>query len=559
VRRAVASWPGRRSSALLAAFTLAAFTLAAVGASGAQAIGIAEFSGGLSSPLNGPIAEGPDGNMWFATERSIGRITPSGQITEFKSGLKPGSQPFDLTPGSDGNLWFTDNGTTKAVGRITTAGAITEFSSGLNAGSVPENVTLGGDGNVWFLDLGTPKAIGRVTTAGKIDEFSTGIPPNAQMNDITEGPDGNVWFTEQGDAKGIGRVKPNGEIKVFTTPLDQMNSFPAEIAPGPDGNLWFSDDGSPSGIGRVTPAGVITEFGAANGLQTSGAPDALTAGPEGNMWFTDQYAGQRAVGRITPGGAITEFTKGLATGLPDDIAMGADGNFWIEQSMPGGIARITPSGTIMQFTAGLNPEAGQDGDAIVPGPNGTLWFTDRGNPNAIGRVSLELPPPTPESTPTGGKTDTTAGGPSVTPKSEPAPGPSLISATFGDQQIKLMTPSASLCTTGKGSLIVTFSSSTIAHSRAAKLRFSSASFFIDRGVKRKLVKRVHGKKRTVVVYAPNATLRRASGNPSVPMTGLGAGLHTLKVIVAYKKTVKVGGRKRTVPVSKTLSVKFRVC
>jgi streptogramin lyase len=553
VRRTVASWWGRAALALVVALALAV-----AGASSAQAVSITEFSSGLSSKLDGPIAEGPEGNMWFATDASIGRITPSGQITEFKSGLNPGSSPFDIALGADGNLWFTDNGTTKALGRVTPSGTITEFSTGLKAGSAPLNVTSGPDGNVWFLDLGTTKAIGRVTPGGKIDEFTTGLPPVAQMNDITDGPDGNVWFTEEGNTRGIGRVTPSGEIKVFTRMLNPLQSFPAEITTGADGNLWFSDDGEPLAVGRVTPAGTITDFGEGNGLQMNGAPDALTAGPDGNVWFTDQYAGQRAVGRITPAGVITEFSKGLGTGLPDDIALGADGNLWIEQSMPGGIARITPSGAITQFTAGLNPEAGQDGDAIVSGPNGTLWFTDRGTPNAIGRVALELPLPVP--LPIIEKRDPTTGGsPSVTPTSEPTPVPLLTAATVGDQQIKLTTPSSSVCTASKGSLAVTFSSSAIAHSRAAKLRFSSAAFFIDRGVKRKLVKRVHGKRKTVTVYAPNAILHRASGSPSLHLTGLGSGQHALKAIVTYKKTVSNGHSKRTVAVIKTLTAKFRVC
>lgn len=551
MRRAGRSWWGRASLSFVAALALAAAAPAL-----AQAVSITEFSNGLNSEVGGPIAEGPDGNMWFVTQHSIGRITPSGQITEFTNGLKAGSSPFDITLGSDGNLWFTDNGTTKAVGRITTAGAITEFTTGLNPGSLPQNVTLGPGGNVWFLDLGSEPALGRVTTAGKIDEFSTGIPPVAKMNDIAEGPDGNLWFTEEGNTKGIGRVKPNGEITVFPGMLDPIKSFPAEIAPGPDGNVWFSDDGEPTGIGRVKTNGEFTEFGEANGLQMGGAPDALTEGPDGNMWFTDQLNMHRAVGRITPGGAITEFDKGLGTGLPDDITVGADGNLWIEQSMPGGIARITTAGAITQFTAGLNPEAGADGDAIVPGPGDTLWFTDRGTPNAIGRVSLELPHPAPE--PGKSTTSTTTGAtPGIVPIAAPAP--SSTTATVGNQRIDVTTPALSLCTASTKTLPVTFSSSTLPGSHASKLRFASAAFFVDRGVKRKLAKRVHGKKKTVIVYAPNATLRHVMGSLSLRLTGVSPGLHTLKVLVTYKKTVAAGHAKRTVSVTKTLVAKFRVC
>src|SRR5262249_3541779 len=35
------------------------------------------------------IARGPAGNLWFAELHSIGRITPGGQVTEFRQGLSP--------------------------------------------------------------------------------------------------------------------------------------------------------------------------------------------------------------------------------------------------------------------------------------------------------------------------------------------------------------------------------------------------------------------------------------------------------------------------------------
>jgi hypothetical protein len=107
--------------------------------------------------------------MWFTdagTTSEIGRITPSGQITEFSSGLQPsnGSGPVGIAAGADGNMWFTDLGTTSEIGRITPSGQITEFSSGLQPsnGSVPVGIAAGADGNMWFTDQGTTEEIGRI-------------------------------------------------------------------------------------------------------------------------------------------------------------------------------------------------------------------------------------------------------------------------------------------------------------------------------------------------------------------------------------------------------------
>ena len=365
-------------------------------ASEASATSIHEFSSGLPAGSDlGGIAAGPDGNLWFTdggSTKAIGRITPAGKITLFTMGLGTHGAPADITLGPDGNLWFTETGSpNNAIGRVTPSGKITEFTTGLHAGSAPNTIQPGPDGALWFLDNGAPIGIGRVTTDGTITEFGTtdGLDPMSQPNDMTVGPDGNLWFTDQGDPKAIGRVKPDGTIDEFTGPLGPTN-FPNELTAGGDGNVWFSDDGT-GAIGRVKPDGTIDEF--TMGLPMGAQPDALTLGPDGNVWYTEQLNAHRAMGRVMPSGAVHEFTQGLdPMSLQDDLTVAADGNLWIEQSMPGGVARITMNGTITQFTKGLNPGAGSEKDQLVPGPDGNLWFTDDGMKTAIGKVSLQIDP-----------------------------------------------------------------------------------------------------------------------------------------------------------------------
>ncbi len=81
---------------------------------------ITEFP--LSTPQSQPfgITAGPDGNLWFAEADSnkIGRISPSGSITEFPIPT-PQSGPLGITAGPNGNLWFTEYFGNK-IGRITT-------------------------------------------------------------------------------------------------------------------------------------------------------------------------------------------------------------------------------------------------------------------------------------------------------------------------------------------------------------------------------------------------------------------------------------------------------
>lgn len=316
--------------------------------------------------------------------------TPAGAITEFSAGLNSASAPSAIAPGADGNLWFTDEGTTPAIGRITPAGAITEFSAGLNPGSRPYGISPGPDGDVWFTDRGTTRAIGRITPAGAITEFSTGLNAGSRPLEIALGPDGNLWFTDRGTTPSIGRITPSGAITEFSAGLDE-GAEPDAIAAGSDGNLWFTDHGATKAIGRITPSGTITEFTA--GLNTGSLPAGIAPGANGNMWFTD-HGSTRAIGEIAPSGTITEFTAGLANqNNPVGIAPGADGNQWFtDLGTTPAIGQITPSGAITEFSAGLDAHSGPV--SIAPGADGNLWFADQGTSTepAIGQVGAGAPP-----------------------------------------------------------------------------------------------------------------------------------------------------------------------
>ena len=60
-------------------------------------------------------------------------VTTGAAVTEFSTNLTAGSQPVDITRGPDGNLWFTENANPGAIGRITPSGAIAQFTTGLSA------------------------------------------------------------------------------------------------------------------------------------------------------------------------------------------------------------------------------------------------------------------------------------------------------------------------------------------------------------------------------------------------------------------------------------------
>jgi hypothetical protein len=198
---------------------------------------------------------------------------PVGQIAEFSSGLNSGSYLWGIAPGADGNVWFTDEGSTKAIGQITPSGQITEFSAGLLAGSDPAFITTGADGNLWFTDAGSTRAIGRITPSGQITEFSTGLKAGSYPAFIAPGADGNLWFTDEGSTSAIGQIGAGAPAASQTLPAvtgsDEASSSqscageswstwageqPSASAFAFDGYQWLLD-GAPVGTGAsYTPS-----------------------------------------------------------------------------------------------------------------------------------------------------------------------------------------------------------------------------------------------------------------------------------------------------------------
>lgn len=301
------------------------------------------------------ITSGPDGNLWFTKTNinKIGRITPKGKITEFDVVGLPGG----ITSGPDGNIWFTDL-TENKIARFTPSGEITQFTIPTN-NSGSYSITSGTDGNIWFAEYGSNK-IGRITPNGNITEFV--IPTsNSGPQDITVGADGNVWFTEY-YANQIGRITPNGQIAEFVIPT--TNSTPLGITAGPDGNIWFTEHNNTYKIGRITTSGEITEFVIPIGDNNSN-PNYITSASDGNLWFT---RGNR-VGRITPSGEITEFLPPTSDSNPSDITAGTDGNIWFTDVNAHTIGRVN-----------LSEQHGpdRDFDLLAPFNNGVKWTVSSG-------------------------------------------------------------------------------------------------------------------------------------------------------------------------------------
>jgi streptogramin lyase len=228
------------------------------------------------------IVAGPGGSkyLWFTDKGtaspSIGVIDSASPETATLfsisgKGGNAGSVPQGITVGPDGNLWFADaSPTAPAIGKVELSGnevtKITECpiggEKGGNAGSVPRGIVAGPDGNLWFTDNGTTKAIGKVNPGTcAIEEFALGggSEPGGSNSPfgpwgITPGPDGNVWFTENGNnetnGKSICRITTSGTITCFKEGL-AASSSPRGLTAA-NGKLWFTDESGKKEVQELT-------------------------------------------------------------------------------------------------------------------------------------------------------------------------------------------------------------------------------------------------------------------------------------------------------------------
>lgn len=290
------------------------------------------------------VTLGPDGNVWFTNYRMgrIGKITPQGEMSEYA--LPSGSGPTFpdssaqlIATGSDGNLWYAAQG---KIVRISSHGTLIGQYPFPIKGMGP-SVVSGPDGNIWY---GIADSIVKLTPAGKATTFRvSGSQPAVEA--LAAGPDGNVWFSVAlayaPESTHIGRITPSGTIQIFA---DQMPYWINGLTKGPDGNVWFTGQDR---IGRISPSGEVKFFSSSIPIDSMGG--VITLGPDGNLW----YASANKMARITPAGKQTVFSLPHGdVGQVVSMTAGADGGVWYIYSLFAlypfdevwgtRIARITP-------------------------------------------------------------------------------------------------------------------------------------------------------------------------------------------------------------------------
>jgi streptogramin lyase len=283
------------------------------------------------------IAPSPDGELWFSSPNTVGRVSPLGPdggqgaaTILAQTGSLYSWGP--LTAGPDGQMWIVDGQLSKLHQFQTADGG--QSSSKIDNAAV---VTRASGSSLWFADTLSATFGRAIFTQDDAGAWAWSTASVSYPNDdaIVTGADDAVWV--------LGEAVDGGESFTRAVSLADGGIGTAEfvfppamtIASGPDGRIWFVDESG--SVGRIVVLADAGTIGAVDQIATPGLgliptpgqPVSLAVGPDGAMYATDFYS--HRIVRITPTGDVSQC------GLPDDvypfgITAGPDGRVWFAAS-----------------------------------------------------------------------------------------------------------------------------------------------------------------------------------------------------------------------------------
>lgn len=325
-----------------------------------------------------------------------GTLTPSAlSFKVFTAGSTPGfpasAQAWDITPGANGTIWFTDV-QTPAIGRIDSSGSVREYA--LPAQSRPYSLVAAQRGTIWFADAGTA-SLGRLNPDGTVAEFTDPKLAGSYPQDVTIAPDRSIWFISVGPSSYLVRASQAGALTLSALPssLSPDGSLIADT----EGNLWYLAVNA-KGRGVLVqrrPDGTSVDHptqlnAAAEPCCPNLAAKRMTIGPDGNVWLTtlDYVRGNSPANWIAATSASGLKYYWVRNGgikyavYPSGIATSGSA-VWFSGDDPfqanGGLWQMQTDGTMRAYPVPYNPAG------LTAGSGGAIWFTSKtgGQPSQI--------------------------------------------------------------------------------------------------------------------------------------------------------------------------------
>jgi DNA-binding beta-propeller fold protein YncE len=560
----------------------------------------------------------PDGKNVYVTAFPGAR---EGVIDEYSRNAATGALSFERCIGNAGTAGCTETSPSDALAEPESLAISADGSSVYAAASFSSAVdtfSRGASGTLEYKGCIGATAGCTATAPSNVLDVAHSVAVSADGHSVYVGSEYAVALFSRDSAGVLKYEGCIGEDAGCTpTPPSEAVVGVEALAVSPDGNDVYAANASFGVLdvfSRNTATGLLTYTGCVTNEE---GPDcatkipghalagghSLAVSPDGSslyVAFTGSTGGGgiAAFSRNTSSGALTYlgcFGEGSdctpvspVNALQQDygVAVSPDGqSVYAASEEPNAVAvfaRNTSSGALTyencighdEGCAPTDPlDALNDASAVVVSPGGSSVYASggatvtefaraTGAPEAPGQPS----PGTPSSgAPSSGQP---FGLPVLAPSSlgpsPPLPSTQTTRATIDNQQLSLTSPSPLACTAATGRLAVTLDSTAITGSKAAKLRFSSAAFYMDKGIRRTGKKTRgsgtgHKKTGSTVSYTPNATASHLPVTLELSLDGLKPGVHMLTVKISYRENKRTRAHKLTVAITKTLTATFDLC
>lgn len=299
-----------------------------------------------------------------------------------------------ITTAPDGSMWFL-MGDANKVGRITTSGAIQEFALPATDSSVDgpaKGLDVGPDGSVWVTtehgsNLTRLSSSGQLLNNWTFPNYDGCVSTCPYGGEVRVDPSGTAWVTMNYGSSFIVKVTPTGSLTASNN-SPECDDVLGEAA---DGLMWCQN-GNPSAQDVITRVGADAASGVSYPLPSDATyPMGLAAGPVGSIWFTrsstDGSLTSPARGSIGYLDAASGGAKIWQTGsrsAPQDLLMGPDGQMWFtNRGAAPGIGHISATGV-----GAISSVGSYEPTSLTFGPDGAIWFTDAKN-NSVVRVTTD--------------------------------------------------------------------------------------------------------------------------------------------------------------------------
>jgi virginiamycin B lyase len=254
----------------------------------------------------------------------------------------------------------------------------------LGPGMHADALTVGPDGNIWFAGTkygpgSAVDVVGRSTLDGQITEFALPARGEAELgiSSITTAPGGYLYFTEP-NANRLGRINTSGEISEEILP--NPGSKPRTIVAGPDGTLWFTEEGGDR-LGHFIPNfGLLRE----RQLGPGARPTGIAARADGTIWIAEPGLDGYAFA-TTAGGS--EFGIPFPNPAPSAVVPGPEGHVWFTEESGPWLGQVTSAAQTASQYQRLGVQTVQGTRLLAFGPGGDFWYTTG---NRIGSISPDL-------------------------------------------------------------------------------------------------------------------------------------------------------------------------